>query len=290
MGASPDSKSTQVAGNDEITLLDLWRVIWNGRYVVIAITGVFTLAAVAYALLATEWYRADTLLVPADNQSMTDIGGQFGGLASLVGSGLGGAGSGATEALAVLKSRKFAQEFISENGLLELFLEGEGKQDEPLDIREAVEFFHQNVLRVAEDRETGHVTLGVEWTDADTAAYWANILVGRINSEMRERAATEAQTNIEFLRKEIASNNVVALEQSISRIMEAEMQQLMLARGNDEYAFRIIDRAEPPRKRSRPKRTFLVVSVFVVSGILSLLIVFIRSAFRGADSDIQKSR
>ena len=288
MGASPDSKSTQVAGNDEITLLDLWRVIWNGRYVVIAITGVFTLAAVAYALLATEWYRADTLLVPADNQSMTDIGGQFGGLASLVGIGLGGAGSGATEALAVLKSRKFAQEFISENGLLELFLEGEGKQDEPLDIREAVEFFHQNVLRVAEDRETGHVTLGVEWTDADTAAYWANILVGRINSEMRERAATEAQTNIEFLRKEIASNNVVALEQSISRIMEAEMQQLMLARGNDEYAFRIIDRAEPPRKRSRPKRTFLVVSVFVVSGMFSLIVVFVRSAFRGSASDIQQ--
>ena len=288
MGASPDSKSTQVAGNDEITLLDLWRVIWNGRYVVIAITGVFTLAAVAYALLATEWYRADTLLVPADNQSMTDIGGQFGGLASLVGIGLGGAGSGATEALAVLKSRKFAQEFISENGLLELFLEGEGKQDEPLDIREAVEFFHDNVLRVAEDRETGHVTLGVEWTDADTAAYWANILVGRINSEMRERAATEAQTNIEFLRKEIASNNVVALEQSISRIMEAEMQQLMLARGNDEYAFRIIDRAEPPRKRSRPKRTFLVVSVFVVSGMFSLIVVFVRSAFRGSASDIQQ--
>ena len=288
MGASPDSKSTQVAGNDEITLLDLWRVIWNGRYVVIAITGVFTLAAVAYALLATEWYRADTLLVPADNQSMTDIGGQFGGLASLVGIGLGGAGSGATEALAVLKSRKFAQEFISENGLLELFLEGEGKQDEPLDIREAVEFFHQNVLRVAEDRETGHVTLGVEWTDADTAAYWANILVGRINSEMRERAATEAQTNIEFLRKEIASNNVVALEQSISRIMEAEMQQLMLARGNDEYAFRIIDRAEPPRKRSRPKRTFLVVSVVVVSGMFSLIVVFVRSAFRGSASDIQQ--
>ena len=219
---------------------------------------------------------------------MTDIGGQFGGLASLVGIGLGGAGSGATEALAVLKSRKFAQEFISENGLLELFLEGEGKQDEPLDIREAVEFFHQNVLRVAEDRETGHVTLGVEWTDADTAAYWANILVGRINSEMRERAATEAQTNIEFLRKEIASNNVVALEQSISRIMEAEMQQLMLARGNDEYAFRIIDRAEPPRKRSRPKRTFLVVSVFVVSGMFSLIVVFVRSAFRGSASDIQQ--
>jgi len=58
----------------------------------------------------------------------------------------------------------------------------------------------------------------------------------------------------------------------------------MLARGNEEYAFRIIDRAEPPRKRSRPRRTLLVVSVFVVGGMFSVLVAFIRSAFRRKDS------
>ena len=273
---------SQESGSDEITLLDLWRVIWQGKYLIVAITGVFTLLAVSYALMATEWYRANTLLVPAENQSMAEVGGQLGGLASLVGVGLGGAGTGSAEALAVLKSRKFAKEFISEYELLELFLDGKNKEDESLDIRDAVEFFHETVLRVAEDRETGHVTLGVEWTDPNTAAVWANTLVSRLNGEMRERAATDAQANIDFLRKEIASNNVVALEQSISRIMEGEMQKLMLARGNDEYAFRIIDQAEPPRKRSRPRRTLIVVSVFVVSGMLSLLVVFIRGAFRGA--------
>jgi uncharacterized protein involved in exopolysaccharide biosynthesis len=281
------SDSSPKPGNDEITLLDLWRVIWDGKYLLVGITGVITLVAVAYALLATEWYRASALLVPAENQSMTDIGGQLGGLASLVGIGLGGAGSGSAEALAVLKSREFATAFITENKLLDLYLDGDGKQGELPDIREAVEFFHENVLRVSEDRETGHVTLGVEWTDPDIAAAWANIIVGRLNAEMRERAATDAQTNIEFLRKEISNNNVVALEQSISRVMEAEMQKLMLARGSDEYAFRVVDPAEPPRKRSRPKRTLLVISAFVVGGVLSVLIVFIRSAFRGRDNAIR---
>jgi uncharacterized protein involved in exopolysaccharide biosynthesis len=284
MGTTSDS-SPRPAEN-EITLLDLWRVIWDGKYLIIGLTGVITLIAVAYALLATEWYRANALLVPADNQSMAEIGGQLGGLASLVGIGLGGAGSGSDEALAVLKSREFARAFITENELLDLFLDGNGDGNKSPDMRDAVEFFHENVLRVSEDRETGHVTIGAEWTDPDTAAEWANTLVGRLNAEMRERAATDAQANIEFLRKEIASNNVVVLEQSISRIMEAEMQKLMLARGSDEYAFRIVDRAEPPRKRSRPKRTLLVISVFVVSGMLSVLIVFIRSAFRSKDNAI----
>jgi uncharacterized protein involved in exopolysaccharide biosynthesis len=69
--------------------------------------------------------------------------------------------------------------------------------------------------------------------------------------------------------------------------METEMQKLMLARGSDEYAFRVVDPAEPPRKRSRPKRTLLVISAFVVGGVLSVLIVFIRSAFRGRDNAIR---
>ena len=76
-------ESSQESGSDEITLLDLWRVIWQGKYLIVAITGVFTLAAVSYALLATEWYRANAVLVPADDQSMSDIGGQLGGLAAL---------------------------------------------------------------------------------------------------------------------------------------------------------------------------------------------------------------
>jgi len=276
--------SSRKSGNDEITLLELWRGVWDGRYLIIALTGVLTLIAVAYALLATEWYRASTLLAPVDNQSLADVGGQLGGLAALAGIQIGGGGRSSDEALAVLNSREFAREFITELELQQLFLDAD---DDQADIRDAVRFFHESVLRVSEDRDSGHVTLGVEWTDPIIASEWANTLVSRLNEEMSERASTSAQANINFLRSEMTSNNVVALEQSISRIMEAEMQKLMLARGNDEYSFRIIDHAEPPRVRSRPKRTLVVASVFVVSGMLSLLVVYIRGAFRSSDSTSQ---
>ena len=264
----------------EITLIDLWRVVWGGKFVIIGITGFFTLIAIAYALLATEWYQAGALLVPVEDQSMSDIRGQLSGLAAIAGVRTGAANSNRTEALAVLRSREFARNFITEFELMPVFLKEPDNSKEQPDMRDAVKFFRENVLRVGEDRDTGQVTLGIEWTDPVVAAEWANILVKRLNEQMRNRASQDAEANINFLRTEMASNNVVALEQSISRIMEGEMQKLMLARGNEEYSFRVIDRAEAPRTRSRPKRTFIVASVFVVSGIFSLLVVFVRSAIR----------
>lgn len=276
----PAADRTHERATSEITLLDLWRVVWGGKFVIIGITGFFTLIAIAYALLATEWYRAGALLAPVEDPSMSEIRGQLSGLAAIAGVRTGAGGSNRTEALAVLRSREFARKFIAELELVPVFLEEPGSSKEQPDMRDAVRFFRENVLRVSEDRDTGLVTLGIEWTDPVVAAEWANILVTRLNEQMRNRASRDAEANIDFLRTEMASNNVIALEQSISRIMEGEMQKLMLARGNEEYSFRAIDAAEAPRTRSRPRRTLIVASVFVVSGILSLLVVFVRSAVR----------
>ena len=51
------------------------------------------------------------------------------------------------------------------------------------------------------------------------------------------------------------------------------MQKLMLARGNSEYAFRIIDRAEVPRAPSKPRVTLIVVVATVFGGMLSVFVV-----------------
>lgn len=268
------------SATNEISLIDLWRVVWGGKFVIIGITGFFTVLAIAYALLATEWYRAGALLAPVEDQSMSDIRGQLSGLAAIAGVRTGAGNSSRSEALAVLRSREFARNFITEFELMPVFLKEPANSKEQPDMRDAVRFFREDVLHVGEDRDSGLVTLGIEWTDPVIAAEWANVLVKRLNDQMRNRASRNAEANINFLRTEMASNNVVALEQSISRIMEGEMQKLMLARGNEEYSFRVIDRAEAPRIRSRPRRTLIVASVFVVSGILSLLVVFVRSAIR----------
>ena len=47
------------AYDDEIDLWELWDTIISGRWLIIAITALFAIGGVTYALLAQEWWRAD---------------------------------------------------------------------------------------------------------------------------------------------------------------------------------------------------------------------------------------
>lgn len=277
------------SAGDEISLRELWAVLWKGRWQIIAVTALFAIAAVTYALLASEWYRAEVLLVPADEKAATSLGGQLGGLAALAGVSVGGGGDSA-EAVAVLRSREFAREFIEDFELLTVFFADDWDAEQQRwrvrdpervpDARDAVKHFHERILRVSEDRATRMVTLAIEWTEPDVAADWANALVRRLNIRLRERALREAEDNVAYLQAEIARTNVVTLQQSIGRLLESELQKLMLARGNEDFAFRIVDAASPPKERVRPKRTLIAVIGTLLGGALGVFGVLVSHAFR----------
>lgn len=280
--------SREHAAHAEIHLKDLWSMLRHRKWWVVAVTSVFAFASVAYALFATEWYRAETLLAPAEESSTPSFGGQLGGLAALAGVSVGGSDS--TEAVATLKSREFAREFIQDLNLMPQFFADDWNaeagewvvddlEDVP-DIRDAVKKFHDTVLKVNEDLKTGLVTLAIDWTDAETAAEWANLLVRRLNSRLRERSLKEAEANVTYLQAELAKTNVVTLQQSIGRLLESELQKLMLARGNEEFAFRVIDTASAPKIRTRPKRTLIVVLGTMLGILLAVFGSFLVYAMR----------
>lgn len=277
-----------VPAEDEVRLADLWNIVWSGKWWIVGITFVFAVSSVVYALLATEWYRSEVLLAPADRTDVSALPGQLGGLAALAGVNVGGGDS--VEAVATLMSRGFARSFIEDEGLLTVLFadewDAERKRwisDDPEaqpDIRDAVRTFHEDILRVDEDRGTGLVTVAVEWTDPDLAAAWAATLVRRLNQELRAKTLQEAETNVTYLQEEMQKTNVVTLQQAIGRLVESELQKVMLARGTQEFAFRTIDPAEPPDRRVRPKRSLIVVVGTFLGGVLSLIWVFLAQALR----------
>jgi uncharacterized protein involved in exopolysaccharide biosynthesis len=273
---------------DEIDLRELWNILWRGKWIIIAVTAAFAVASVVYALAQTEWYRAEVLLAPADEKSLQGLGGQLGGLAALAGVSVGGGGS--IEPIAVLKSREFARAFIEDLDLVPVFFHeqwdaangvwlGEDPEKWP-EIRDAIKYFHENVLKVIEARDTGLVTLAVEWTDPEVAAEWARELVFRLNERIRQRSLKEAETNVAFLQTELGQTSVVTLQQSIGRLLESELQKLMLARGNEEFAFRVIDAASTPKERVRPKRAMIAAVGTMLGGMLAVFGVFLLHAVR----------
>jgi uncharacterized protein involved in exopolysaccharide biosynthesis len=266
------------AYDDEIDLWELWDTIVSGRWLIIAITALFAIGGVTYALLAQEWWRADVVLAPAEKKSVPGSLGQLGGLASLAGLNLNIGGD--QEPLAVLKSKGFAREFITEQDLMPvLFKDFKSPDGKAPDIRDAVRIF-ETVRTISDDKKTGLVTLGIRWKDPETAANWANALVKRLNERLRVEALAESQRNVDFLQKEMAATSVVSLQQSMGRVLEGEMQKLMLARGNEQFAFKVIDPATPPKQRDAPKRALIAIVATLAGGFLGLLAVFLRKALR----------
>lgn len=283
--------SAAMYDDDRISLADLWQQLWQGKFVIIAITVLFAVASIAYALLATEIYRAEVLLAPAEEQATPLLGGQLGGLAALAGVNVGGGNE--AEPLAVLESRDFARSFIEDYDLLPLFFEDDwdagnetwlisNPADIP-DVRDGIKYFRENILSVSEERTTGLVTIAVEWTDPEVAADWADVLVQRLNNRLRERALQEAETNVAYLRQEMANSSLLAMQQSIGQLLQSELQKLMLAKGNAEFAFKVVDPAIPPKQRARPKRTMLVVIGTLLGGLVGAFFVLLTRAGRPAD-------
>jgi uncharacterized protein involved in exopolysaccharide biosynthesis len=275
-----------------MNLLEMGFIVWRNKWVVIVTIALFVGLAVIYVLKAEPWYRAEVLVKLAESKQaqglLGQLGGGVGGLASLAGLDVGSNKS--AEPIAVLKSRELAGAFIESQDLLPVFFadrwDAAGKhwkstdiKKQP-DIRDGIRYFEQAVLKVQEDRKTGLITVAVEWTDAKTAATWANMLVERVNDRMRQRALAEGDSSMRYLKQELADTNIVPLQQSIGRVIETQLQQLILAKSNDEYAFRVIDHAQVPKWRDHPHSAVIVAAAFLAGAAVSFILLISRHVFR----------
>ncbi|HEV7606557.1 MAG TPA: Wzz/FepE/Etk N-terminal domain-containing protein [Steroidobacteraceae bacterium] len=275
---SPDNAMTDVFG--------FVRMAWHRRWLVISSGLLCGVGMGIYAFTADPWYRAQVTLLPVENKSAQGLLSQLGPLSGLAGlAGVSLDGGNRAEPLAVLRSGDFARDFIEKQQLITVLFadKWDAKQrkwntasvDAP-DIRDAVKYFDEGVRHVGEDRKLGLVILTVEWKNGKLASEWANQIALDINAQLRARAIADAEKSIGYLRAELTSANEVVLQQSISRLIESQMQTLMVARGNEEYAFRVIDKAHPPKKRFKPIRSLLILGGGVIGGLLACVYVAIR--------------
>jgi uncharacterized protein involved in exopolysaccharide biosynthesis len=139
----------------------------------------------------------------------------------------------------------------------------------------AYELFNKRIRSITQDKKTGLVTLTVEWTDRAKAAAWANALVQRLDSEMRDRAIAETTANIGYLQHELDNTVQVDTRQAINRLIEAKIQQRMVANVTQEYAFRVVDPAvvADADRPLRPKKLQMTVGGLLAGLFLALALI-----------------
>ena len=295
---SPPAQAVYVTyGDDDRDSIDLIRVVsnlWSCKWIILGITALFAVTGIVYALLATPIYRAEVVLASAQEDRGSSISANLGGLASLAGINLGGQGDSA-HALATLRSRAFAESFILDNKLLPVLFAGQWDAekkgwiiDDPArhpDIRDGVRFFTNSVRSVSVNAETGLISLSVEWTNPELAAEWVEQLVDRINDQLRTRDLDDARRQLQYLESQLQTANLVELRQAIARLIEGQMQTIMLAQAKNEYAFTVIDPARIPDRPTRPRKVLIVVLMTFCGGMLGIFCALIYNAVRSRQSE-----
>ena len=287
------SSARTPGSEDQLDLAGITGALWRGKWKIAAAAFGATAIAVVYALMATQWWSADVWMAPAEEQNTRNLSNQLGSLGGLVGNlaGISVGGGSNAEPLVVLQSRGFIREFIEKNGLLDEIaaVAGLGGEEGNVDIRDAVDFFRDRALDVEENRTTRIVVMHVQWTDPETAAAWANGLVKQLNERMRQRALAQADSSVNYLKLELERSNVLTLQQSIGRLLEQQLQKAMLARVNEEFAFRVLDTAQPPNNRSAPRRRQIVMFAFLFGAFLASFAIALQWAIRDKRLDtVQK--
>jgi uncharacterized protein involved in exopolysaccharide biosynthesis len=230
--------------------------------------------AILYLSLAEKWFSAETVLIPAE-RAPAGVNAQLGGLAALAGVNISRGGNTA-EATALLKSRGLLRDFIIENKLVSVIGEPNSALSDSELLEKTVSYFDKSLRSISEDRRAGTITLTVKWSDPSLAAAWANGLVVKANSQLRGRALQAAESNAEFLRSELSKTNSPALQQSLSRLLESEMQTALLAKSGDGFGFKVVDFAVPPERQYWPVAAVVLLLALFVALLATVLIIVIR--------------
>jgi uncharacterized protein involved in exopolysaccharide biosynthesis len=259
---------------DEIDLLELFDVLWSGKKIIVAVTALFTVGAIIYSLLQTEIYRAEVLLAPSQNrQSSSPLSAQLGGAAALVGINVGQSGGNQIQSiLATIRSREFILKFVAENNLREaLFSLSSDAEGQPTDWQVYRKF--SGILSITRDSGAGLIRVALKWPDPVEAAEWANLIVAAINLHEKARDVSEAKNAIEYLQGQLASTQLVEMQQVFYQLIESQTRVIMLADVRDEYVFRIIDPAVVPDQRIAPERKVMVIVGLISGTALSMMFV-----------------
>ncbi len=299
--------------DDAVDLREIFQICLKKRILISSLTLLFAVASVFTAISMSDVYKSSSLLVPTSQDE--SLSSSLGGLSSLA--GMAGitlpAGSISDSQIAVKRIESF--EFFSKSFLPSIKLEdlmAEKKwipqenrliYDEDIfdelsnkwvrkvsypkkTIPSSQEAFKEfkKALSVSQDEETGLVYLSIEHISPHVAKEWMDVIIYNINERMREIDKEDAQNSINFLSETLKTTNSQSIKVVFSKLMESQMQTLMLASSNADYIFKTINSPVVPEEKSGPNRAFICIAGTLFGFIFSIIIVLIQH-FRKAAKD-----
>lgn len=290
--------NNSVNSSDEINILELFKVLWQGKWLIIAITSIFSIAGVLYSLNLPDIYKSESLLSPVGSDGRSSSSSNINGLASLAGINLSTNSSGnAAKAAQKVHTLSFFKDNILPNIYLPnlmamqswnsdtntiVYKSNYNQETKTWDkIPSAQESYDEfkDLMKFSQDYDSGFVTISIKHKSPHVAKEWVELIVNQLNYFFRTNDKQEAQLSMDFLNAQIAQTSYTEIKQVIANLLQNKMQQLTLIEANEFYVFSYLDPPEAMEKRDEPNRVSISILGFIFGGLLGILVVIVREFF-----------
>lgn len=182
----------------EIDLVELFRLFWRRKRLIISLTVIFGVCSLAYSLYLPFIYRAESKILPPQQGSgrlagfAAQMAGQFGGFADLV--GLPSTATTGQMLLGILQTDSVVDAVIDKFDLMNLY---------SIDIRINARKATLKNLESEEDTKSGLISIAYLDKDPQRAADIANSFVDELKKKLQEISVGEAQERRNFFEAQL---------------------------------------------------------------------------------------
>ena len=302
---------------DEVNLIELWRVVWAGKLFIIAFVVICTLfAGVVSFVFLPKVYKSTATLIPAQQGKSS-----LGGLSGLIGNlplPIAIPGQGTSNIMSFLESRTLRERLIANYNLLPVLYSDlwnletknwnvDDPKEKPTIIRALQGKILDGFFSVSQDKKTELINLN--WSGEEPA--FCSLMLERVIKELtffleneyvsdarREREFVEGQLakateELEYWERQVPSDKLtlskITREYLASQTIYTELRkQLELAKiseAKELETFKVLDKPYVPERPFKPKKVMIVALTLVTSFFMALFLVFSLNFIRNLKKD-----
>lgn len=300
--------NSQNGNEKEIDLSIVFSALWDGKWLIVSIISIFSIAAIIYSLSLPNIYQSKAILSPVSDTTgggLSQVMKNYGGIASLAGVNLssGDPSSNSLKALEKLRTLSFFEKNIMPNIFLpdlmafdywdassnklvyddSIFDDSTQKwvrdfaypQTQEPSPQESFNAFIGH-LQASKDTETGFINISIKHQSPYVAKAWTELIIDQLNYFFRTKDKQEAQASMDYLNIQMSQTSFAEIKLVIAQLLQQKMQQLALVEASDSYVFDYIDPPAVMETKSEPVRSLICIIGAFLGGIIGCLLVIIR--------------
>jgi len=291
--------------SDQINFRELFSIIWQAKIIIFSLTSFFLIVGIVYSLSLTNLYKSTALLKIAESDNSNFIGGNLGGLASLVGVNLSPTGSSQLYfARDFLKSRELFNDIVSneETKALLTAVTGYDPISNQLTYDEKIydpikkswskdvsnyqlhQKFNSEIMEVEIDYESQFIKMSVLHQSPIHAKELLELIISKTNSNLRMKDQLSSNKAIDYLQSKIIEISFVDIKRSFNELLKEELKTQMLTNIREDYFFEYIQSPQITENKFYPRRS----QITVVFGLFGFLFSVIYAVFRFYTLEVRK--